>query len=741
MNFIAEVGVLANQISDHQPIFIRRKKIREPKSFSPIMGRSMKDYNPVYFQSVILDDPRWQGFWDINNSVNTLWDIMHRIILDSADLCCPMKRIRLRESTPAWFTKEVIELINAKKETMTRIVRTNTEADHQLLREQKRLVRNSLRIARQQTIVASLEENRTNPKRFWRCLNKNFALGKGSNSKGCERVKDQDGNILDGIDLANYLGEYYATNGEKLSKAFGEKNQVFNIEEVKRSAKFGFRFVPLAIVERYINSIVVCKASGITNLSSILLKAAFKVLAVELTHLINESIRTSTFPDAWAVGSITPIPKEGDPLDPGNWRPISILPLPSKLLEWAIHYQIISHLDNNGYLSVNQHGFRAGKSTSTAILELTRLLTMNYNSSKHTSCVFVDYKKAFETLDHDVLLYKLAQFDFDRNAIRWMQSYFVNRRHVVKCSGICSNEISVKYGVPQGSVLGPLCFILYVNDLISSVSETTQAKIIMYADDTVLLVDNANPSIATDHMQEVLGAVSNWCQLNRMTVNAKKTKHMLVLRNKDLLEDTKHLTVKFDGVSLSNVSSYKYLGVDLDRNFTYENAVHNTYIKANKKLFTLRKIRPYITQRVAVLIYKQFILPILDYADFLFDSCIKHELDLLDRIQDRAIKLIGNGQVNNTVIENVYAIESLKSWRKRHQLSLMYRLSRIDSYIDLARPKIDLRSRNKIKFSMAKTKLTKVMKSPYYRGVSLWDMLPEEVQRATTKVRFKRLIA
>ena len=102
-------------------------------------------------------------------------------------------------------------------------------------------------------------------------------------------------------------------------------------------------------------------------------------------------------------------------------------------------------------------------------------------------------------------------------------------------------------------------------------------------------------------------------------------------------------------------------------------------------------------------------------------------LDLLDRIQDRAIKLIDNGQVNNTVIENVYAIESLRMRRKTHHLSLMYRLSRIDSYIDLARLEMDLRSRNKIKFSMAKTKLTKVMKSPYYRGVSLWDMLTEEV--------------
>ena len=130
-------------------------------------------------------------------------------------------------------------------------------------------------------------------------------------------------------------------------------------------------------------------------------------------------------------------------------------------------------------------------------------------------------------------------------------------------------------------------------------------------------------------MQNTLDRVSSWCTLNKMTVNAKKTKHMLVLRNKELFNEAEALTVNFDDVSLSNVSSYKYLGADLDRNLSNQNAVHNTYIKANKKLFTLRKIRPYnITQRVSVLIYKQFILPILDYADFLFDSTVKCELDL-----------------------------------------------------------------------------------------------------------------
>ena len=295
--------------------------------------------------------------------------------------------------------------------------------------------------------------------------------------------------------------------------------------------------------------------------------------------------------------------------------------------------------------------------------------------------------------------------------------------------------------MPQGSVLGPLCFILYVNDLIDCITQNTPAKITMYADDMVLLIKNEIPSAATELMQKVIDNVSAWCQVNKMTVNSKKTKHMLVLRNNDYLEEAESLSVNFDGTTLSNVVSYKYLGVDLDKDLTYEQAVHNTYIKANKKLFTLRKIRPYISQRVSALIYKQFVLPILDYADFLFDSTVKRELDLLDKIQERALTLIGRGQVNNKTVENTYSIESLKSRRRKHHLSLMYRISKIEAYLDTSRPEIILRNRDKIKFVTAKTKLTKVTKSLYYRGVSLWDMLPQQVQRATTKVRFKKLIA
>ena len=430
-----------------------------------------------------------------------------------------------------------------------------------------------------------------------------------------------------------------------------------------------------------------------------------------------------------------PIPKEGDPLDPGNWRPITILPLPSNLLEKAIHYQIVSFLDEQELLSRNQHGFRKGKSTSSAIMELTRKLFSNYNQNLNTSCVFIDYKKAFETLDHKILLKKLARFGFDRNSLKWVRSYLGNRRHTVRCGDIVSNETTVKYGVPLGSILGPLYFIMYVNDLLTHMSNEASVDMLMYADDTVLLTYDVDPEVAVQNMQTGLDEVLRWCRKNKLTVNPKKTKHMLVYRMANYELPQSLCSVMVDGNNLGNVKSYKYLGVSLDHPLSLEEAVNDAYLKANRKIFTLKKIRPYITSSVAGLIYKQFVLPLLDYADFLFESAPKRATDQLDKLQRRALKIIDSGKhrnYNDKALENVYLLKPLAHRRREHHLALMYRLREI--------PEVVLRNRNKIKFKISATKLTKVLRSPFYRGSRLWDMLDENVQLATTKVKFKRMI-
>ena len=191
---------------------------------------------------------------------------------------------------------------------------------------------------------------------------------------------------------------------------------------------------------------------------------------------------------------------------------------------------------------------------------------------------------------------------------------------------------------------------------------------------------------------------------------------------------------------MENVSIYHYLGIDLDKNLSFEKMVENTFSKANKKLYLLKKIRPYITCSIANTVYKTHVLPILDYADFLIDSCIKRKVGTLDQIQKRAVHTI-DGKTNFGQsfegLMNIYGLRPLIKRREEHQLSMMYRLSGNIDFIDNRRPVINLRSNTKIKFPMRHTRLSKIINSPYYRAVRLWDRLSAETQRATTKVKFK----
>ena len=215
---------------------------------------------------------------------------------------------------------------------------------------------------------------------------------------------------------------------------------------------------------------------------------------------------------------ITPIPKEGSPLDPGNWRPITILPLPSKIMERAVHYQLVNYFEENNYFHNRQHGFRKKHSTITAINQVLRHVYDAYDLGKSTSCSFIDYKKAFETLDHDILLQKLKIYGLTDRSLTWMSSYLAHRRHRVTCNRTTSRETTVSYGVPQGSILGPSLFIIYVNDLLYTLQDYPAANIEMYADDTVLYTPDLCPENACRVNEEILNSLYNWC-LQKQTNN------------------------------------------------------------------------------------------------------------------------------------------------------------------------------------------------------------------------------
>ena len=265
----------------------------------------------------------------------------------------------------------------------------------------------------------------------------------------------------------------------------------------------------------------------------------------------------------------------------------------------------------------------------------------------------------------------------------------------------------------------------------------------MYADDTVLFVSDRDPELACEKNEIVINKHFKWCNTNTVTLNFNKTKHMMIYRNSNYTNENTPTNIKIENTQIDNIQSYHYLGIDLDNGLTYDKMLDNMYNKANRKLYMLKRIRPYISNHVANLVYKTHVLPMLDYADFLVESGRMEKIERLNNIQKRAVKLIDNNLHRGLDLKqlmNIYGLESLSERRKHHHLVLMYRLKDDLEYFDTYRPNIGLRNNNKIKFKIKTTKLTKVLDSPYHRGVRLWDHLSEETQRAVTKVKFKQLI-
>ena len=369
------------------------------------------------------------------------------------------------------------------------------------------------------------------------------------------------------------------------------------------------------------------------------LKLSINCIIDPLLHVCNLSLSNGVFPSELKVAKVVPIFKGGDTTKLTNYRPVSILSVVSKVLERLMYNRMFSFIEKYKILYDYQFGFRIKHSTHMALSLFIDKLTHYIENGEHSIGVYLDFSKAFDTIDHDILYMKLHHYGFRSHVLDWIKSYMSNRCQYVSYNGHDSMMQDISCGVPQGSILGPLLFLLYINDL-GNICQNLSA--FMFADDTSLLGHDTDISVLKAKVNDDLVIISSWLNANKLSLNLSKSQFMLFTRKHFTLTD---INITVNNVCIDRVNKVKFLGTIMDDKLNWQE--HITYIckKVSKCIGILYKLRQYVDINTAKLLYYTLVYPYLTYCNIVWGNTFKQYLRPLMVIQKKAVRIIVGNRI------------------------------------------------------------------------------------------------
>ena len=725
-NHIYKAGVCNYNLSDHELVYITKKKTTPKPLKTTFLGRTYKCYDKQRFQSALLRYD-WNNFYTLN-SADEAWDILLNVIETNLNLMCPIKEIKIKKVKEEWLTNELLEQIKFKDTLLIRAKKSNKVEDWERARQIRNQTKTWVKRAKADYIVNKLNQSKGEPKKFWKTI-KQVIPDRTINKEII--LKDHATNlIIPKSQTADFINKFFVNVGPNLAK---NCKSPWNPVGIPQHTTYNIEKTTSNFVSKLIKDIDCSKSSAIDYISTKVLKDAFECTVEQITYIFNLSIQYSQFPTKWKCATVVPLKKDGNKQDVGNLRPISLLPLPGKLLEKVIHHQTMKYLELNNILSSFQSGFRPDHSTTSTVAKITDKIISNMERGQLTYAIYIDFSKAFDTIDHDILLNKLQHLGFTGKARSWFKSYLKGRSQTVKANETKSKPYKITHGVPQGSVLGPLMFLLYINDISESITFSDHE---LYADDTILICAGPNPSNTQSKLQSDLSKLAGWCESNKLTINFKKTMSM-VFGSRHRLKQVPPPKFKLNNKVIGNTTSYKYLGLTLDSTLSFDKHTSNLIKTVTNKTYVLRKIRPYLNAQASLQIYKSMLLPILDYGDFIYSSAPQKNLKKLQRLQNSNIRLCLSlpPLTRTNDIHRLANLNLLEDRRNAHLLNQMYKRSRNSEYAD--NRNLPLRSFTAPILKVPNFQKYRSKQSVIYRGSTNWNLLPPPLRSLPSYEVFK----
>ena len=469
-NIIYNCKVMSSSISDHNLISLTLK-LKPPKTRPTyITTRSYKNFDPLKFADDLAHVPfhMINFFDDFDDKVHAY----NSLFMDVLNIHAPVKLTKIKTRPNPYITQEIKHLMNTRDRWRKRAIKTMDKLHWNAYRFFRQEVKREIRIAEQEYVRSELTNSKGNTNSIWKVINR------------CVRKKNVQNTTTseDAMAQANKYNDFYTSVGkttaekaqtltEKLGFTAFDNNSLTNKDMSESSNLQEFYFRPVTEQEtlKIVKALPSNKAPGADKVSARILKASLPVTLPLLTDLINCSFRSGIFAESWKLAEVVPCikDKDGDRDDPSNSRPISLLPIISKVCERAAHLQLVRFLQDHSIIHLLQSGNRKSHSTETALLHFSDEILKNMDEKRISVVVLLDMTKAFDSIRHDILIAKLRRIGISPSALAWFSSYLSGRKQVVRIGNAISEQLALRFGVPQGSILGPVLFTLYVNELLS----------------------------------------------------------------------------------------------------------------------------------------------------------------------------------------------------------------------------------------------------------------------------------
>ena len=629
-------GVIATDLSDHFPVFCKSfiHNINERK------GHNVRNYSHKNIQNFIrrVGMVDWSFVYNevnVNNAYDVFCDHLSTLYHD----CFPFFKVKSnRRKRHPWITNGILKSIKTKNKLFRASLKNPSDPNKSNYRSYRNKLNHIIRVAKKNHFACKFKDLQHDLKGTWSVINNLLNRGKSHKSSVPDSFIDDNNVIRDPLTIVNAFNEYFVNVGPLLAENI-QCNSCANdfLGTSNPHSLFLFPVTPDEVVEVASHCLKSNKAAGFDNLKPSIIRNVIHLLAAPLTHIFNISLLQGVFPDRMKIAKVAPVYKKGDPKMFANYRPISVLPSLSKILERIVYNKLLAFLNKHNILFNGQYGFRAGISTEMALVDAVDKIYDALGKKLTTVGIFLDLSKAFDTIDHEILISKLSHYGIRGTSLSWFKSYIHSRKQFTLLNGKSSDLLDIKCGVPQGSILGPLLFILYVND-ISNVS--TVSSLVLFADDTNIFFSGDNLKCLENSICNELHKFYDWFKANKLSLNIDKTNYMVFGK----AHHKSNFRICLDGKPINRTDKTRFLGVWIDSKLSWRDHINATSISISRSVGILCKLKHFLPKSALRCIYLSLILPHLTYCLVVWSGTAKTNLNKLVLLQKKAIRHIAGSK-------------------------------------------------------------------------------------------------